>query len=55
MMMENSIQLMSANLAGFGAKFVFWWENALLTLCSPDVLYVDNLAVFPAKFRAGRL
>ena len=26
-----------------------------LTLCSPDVLYVDNLAVFPAKFRAGRL
>jgi hypothetical protein len=26
-----------------------------LTLCSPDVLYVDNLAVFLAKFRAGGL
>jgi hypothetical protein len=28
-----------------------------LTLCSPDVdvLYVDNLAVFPAEFRAGGL
>jgi hypothetical protein len=30
-------------------------RTTIKTLCSPDVLYVDNLAVFPAKFRAGRL
>ena len=29
--------------------------NFDLTLCLPDVLYVDNLEGFPAKFRAGGL
>jgi len=29
--------------------------HVTLTLCLPDVLYVDNLEGFPAKFRAGGL
>jgi len=39
------------------ASCLFFWRfppkaRQPLTLCLLDVLYVDNLAVFPAKFRA---